>query len=84
MGCSRFKLAAPITGHHLGPFGKADKFVAIGFGDRLPVPGGVSPAESLLAFFKLADLPIVQIAGASCLTGRKKTTVITGYFMGHE
>jgi hypothetical protein len=84
MGCSRFKLAAPITGHHLGPFGKADKFVAIGFGDRLPMPGCVPSTEAFFVFFKLANLLVEKVAGASRLTGRKKTTVITGYFMGHE
>jgi len=66
---SRFKLPAPVAGHHLGPLGQADNVVAIGLWDRLPMPGRMSPAESFLVFFELADLPIVQIAEASCLAG---------------
>jgi len=84
MLCSRFKLAAPITGHHLGPFGEGDKIVAIGSLDRLPMPGRVSSADAFFAFFKVADLLAMKIAGASHFPGRKKPAVITGHCISHS
>jgi hypothetical protein len=81
---SRFKLPAPVAGHHLGPLGKADKLLAIGMRKSFSVPGRVSAADACFAFFKLAQLLRADVAGASIVSGGEVAAIKTGHFIGHK
>jgi len=81
---SRFKLPAPVAGHHLGPLGKTDKLLAIGMRKSFSVPGRVSAADAFIVFFKLAQLTREIIGRTAIRAGREKSAIVANHYFVHS
>ncbi len=74
---ARLKLTAPIVGHHLRPFGKADTFIRIGSLDPVARTRGVASTNSFAPFSECAQLLSGLMVCTAICPRREKPTVVT-------